>query len=79
VYEVMKIGENIPPPNDIKDDEMNKLEQVKKNYKTALKLAKEQTTRKNVHDVNIDLQNNLNDETLGRGKREKKQIDRLTY
>jgi hypothetical protein len=75
----MKIGENIPPPNDIKDDEMNKLEQVKKNYKTALKLAKEQMTRKNVHDVNIDLQNNLNDETLGRGKREKKQVDRLTY
>ena len=79
VYQVMKVGENIPPPNNIKDDEMDKLEKVKKNYKTALKLAKEQTTRKNVHDVNIDLQNNLNDETLGRGKREKKQVDRLTY
>jgi hypothetical protein len=28
VYEVMKIGENIPPPNDVVDDEMDKLTDV---------------------------------------------------
>ena len=58
---------------------IQKNQNKKKNYKIALKLSKEQITRKNVHDVNIDLQNNLNDETLGRGKRIKKEIERLKY
>ena len=79
VYQLMKIDKSISPPEKIDDKDLEKLEQEKKNYKIALKLSKEQITRKNVHDVNIDLQNNLNDETLGRGKRIKKEIERLKY
>ena len=79
VYQLMKIDKSISPPEKIDDKDLEKLEQEKKNYKIALKLSKEQITRKNVHDVNIDLQNNLNNETLGRGKRIKKEIERLKY
>ena len=74
----MKIDKN-EPPEKIQDEDMDKLEKEKRNYKVALKLAKEQMTRKNVHDVNNDLQNNLNDTSLGRGKRIKKEIERLKF
>ena len=79
VYQLMKIDKNEPPPEKIQDEDMEKLEKEKRNYKVALKLAKEQMTRKNVHDVNIELQKNLNDDSLGRGKRIKKEIERLKF
>jgi len=43
----------------------------KKNYKTALKLAKEQPVKKSVKETQKDLEEILNDNTMGKGKREK--------
>jgi len=79
VYQLMKIDKNIQPPEKINDNDIKHLENETKNYKVAFKLAKDQMIRKNVHDVNIDLQKKLNDDTLGKGKRIKREIERLKY
>ena len=50
---------------------MDEMEVEKKNYKTALKLAKEQPIRKTVKETQKDLEEIINDNTTGKGKREK--------
>ena len=51
--------------------EINEMEVEKKNYKTALKLAKEQPVKKSVKETQRDLEEIINDNTAGKGKREK--------
>ena len=66
-YNILKIGEVEATPE--LDEEIIK---ARKNYKRALTLAKEQTIRKSVKELDGDLQNLLNDDTKGKGKRIKK-------
>lgn len=59
--------------NDVYNNEQIKLrDKAKENYKIAKKLAKEQIIRKPVKETEEFLKSNLEDETLGRGKRIKK-------
>ena len=67
-YNVMKVGEVQISP---RQEEINEMEVEKKNYKTALKLAKEQQVKKTVKETQKDLEEIMNDNTTGKGKREK--------
>ena len=64
----MKIGEVEISP---KQEEINEMEVEKKNYKTALKLAKEQPIKKSVKETQKDLEEIINDNTKGKGKRKR--------
>jgi hypothetical protein len=68
-YNLLKIGEVEISP---KQEAINEMEVEKKNYKTALKLAKEQPIKKTVKETQKDLEAILNDNTIGKGMREKK-------
>lgn len=75
-YNVLKVDGQVENNNDDNDD--IPITMAKQNYKTALKLAKEQTNRINVKELDQKLQNNLIDDTMGRGKRIKKQTSLFT-
>ena len=63
---LLKIGEVEISP---KQEAMNELEVEKKNYKVALKSAKEQPIKNSVKETHEAI---LNDNTIGKGMREKK-------
>ena len=68
-YLVKKIGYSEPDPRIVKNDEAD-IEEL--NYKVARKLKKELAPELNVKQFNKKLQEQVHDESEGRGKREKK-------
>jgi hypothetical protein len=74
-YNLIKV-DKISKRVNIPDQEIR--DKAKKNYKTALKLAKEQPQKISVKELDANLQKALNDETVGKGKRIKKANSKYT-
>ncbi len=69
-YNLLKIGKVDNATN--KEEQKKIHDQAKLNYKVARKLAKEQPTKMSVKETDDNLQQILNDDSVGRGKRIKK-------
>lgn len=70
-YNLIKVGK-VSKKEDLDDSHIEIRNKAKADYKRALKLAKEQPERISVKKLDTHLQETLNDDTVGKGKRIKK-------